>query len=77
VEVEGDSVVSTFDVTWNGGVFGVEYVTSVEWRCSQASTGHARITRDTAIVSVADTNAARLDLFFETTVYSALKQIAN
>jgi hypothetical protein len=77
VSVEGDQLVSNFDVSWNGGVLGAAYVTSVEWRCSQSSPGSARVTRDTAMIHVAATNAAELDMYFQTAVYKSLMAAAN
>ena len=75
--VEGDDLVSRFDVRWTGGVLGTGYVTTVEWRCRQTSSGEARIVSDTAMIHVAATNAKELELYFARDVYPALKVNAN
>ena len=77
VTIEGDQLVSRFDVSWNGGGLGMAYVTSVEWRCSQSSSGSAHVTRDTAMIHVAGTNAAELDIYFQTSMYKTIMAAAN
>jgi hypothetical protein len=63
--VEGDQLVSRFDVGWNGGGLGAAYITSVEWRCAQSSPGSTRVTRDTAIFQVDATHDAALNIYFQ------------
>lgn len=41
--IQGDQVVSRFDVAWKGGILGAPYVTTVEWRCAQAGHVSARV----------------------------------
>jgi hypothetical protein len=75
--IEGDDLVSRFDVRWKGGFLGSDYVTTVEWRCSQTSSGSARIVSDTAVIPVAASNAKDLEVYFAGSPYSALKSNAN
>jgi hypothetical protein len=75
--IEGDDLVSRFDVSWKGGLLGADYITTVEWRCSQTSSGSARIVSDTAVIPVAATNAKQLELYFTGSVYPPLRSNAN
>jgi hypothetical protein len=77
VRVEGDQLVSRFDVGWNGGLLNTSYVTSVEWRCSQAGHVSSRVIADSAMFNVAAANAAQLDGYFSGTVFPALVHAAN
>jgi hypothetical protein len=75
--VEGDELISKFDVSWKGGLLGAAYVTTIEWRCSQASSGSVRIVSDTAAIPVAPPFAKQLEAYFASSVYPVLRSSAN
>lgn len=69
-----DHVQVTMTVTWQGGVLGKKYETTVVWELSENNHISTSVLADSALIPIAPENKEQLDVFFRTKVYPAAAQ---
>jgi len=68
---DGSIVTSVITITWNGGLTGAEYSTTITWKFDKAQHISAEVTSDNAVISVNAEHKKQLNDWFRDSMFPA------